>query len=50
MVNFSEIRQIVLHRFIIPATLKVTARVHVSVLSLTLLLFRDLNAVQGLGL
>lgn len=47
--NFSELRQIVLHKFIIPATLKVTAGVLVLVLSLTLLFFRELNAVQGLG-
>lgn len=49
MMNFSEISQIVLHNFIIPATLKVPVGVLVSVLSLTLLLFRGLNAVQGLG-
>lgn len=50
MMNFSEITQIVVHKFIIPASLKVTAGVLVSLLSLTLLLFRELNAVQVLGL
>lgn len=48
LMNFSEISQVVLRKFTIPATLNVTAGVRVSVLSLTLLLFRELNAVQGL--